>query len=136
MWTFTKTAAPAYKLSVRNGSSTNEFDAHLFTLGGQKFLDCLPCERHAYTAPAHVLLRVNRLQPQLEMQLLDYKWLCELVATQPKAVRHLMAPAAAGASPERDLLILTAETPELQKFIRKHLNNTNAWIETMVMKKE
>lgn len=135
-WTFEKLEAQAYKWVVRDSSKTNEFDAHLFTLGNTKFLDALPRERHEFATPSHILLRVTKLQPQLEMQVLDYEWLTKLVETTPKTIRHIVVPKQAGNTNEGGLITLTAETAELQKFIRKHLNNTNAWGDPLVMKKQ
>ena len=136
-WVFEKLEAQTYKWTVRESKETNAFDAHLFTLGGAKFLDALPRERAEYNTPAHVLLRVIRLQPQLELQILSYDWLAKLVESKPKAIRHVVVPKEAGSSDKGGgLLTLTADTAELQKFIRKHLNNTNAWGEPLVMKKQ
>jgi hypothetical protein len=136
-WTFEKLDGQTYKLVVRNASETNQFDTHLFSLGDAKFLDCLTRERPAYAAPTHVLLRVKSLQPQLEMQLLDYEWLGKLIEANPKALRHIIVPKEAGtaAEPDGGLLTLTADTAELQRFIRQHLNDTNAWSKPLVLKK-
>lgn len=135
-WTFDKLEAQTYKWTVRDGNKTNEFDTHLFSLGGTRFLDALPRERHDYTTPSHVLLRVTKLQPQLELENLSYDWLAKLLETDPKALRHVVVPKEAGSSEDGGLLTLTADTAELQKFIRKHVNNTNAWGESLVMKKK
>jgi len=135
-WTFEKIGSQTYQLTTRDDSETNTFDVHLFTLRGQKFLDCLPRERHAYTAPTHVLLRVKSIQPRLEMDLLDYEWLGNLVEANPKAIRHVSIPGAAGGSKRDALLTLTAETIELQKFILKHLKTEAAWGDPMIMKKQ
>jgi primosomal protein N'' len=135
-WTFEKLGDQTYKLTTRDSSETNEFDAHLFTLGNQKFLDCLNRQRGAYAIPTHLLLRINRLQPQLETQLLDYEWLAEQVHANPKIIPHTIVAGPAGEKNDGEgLLTLTADTAQLQKFVRKHLNNTNAWAKPMVMKK-
>ena len=135
-WTFEKIGDQTYKLAVRDGNETNEFDVHLFTLGGHKFLDCLLRERHAYTAPTHVLLRVKSIQPRLEMHLLDYEWLGKLIEANPKAIRHIITPGPAGDSKESDLVTLTADTTELQKFVLKHVKTKEAWGDPMIMKKQ
>ncbi len=134
-WVFEPIAATAYKLTVRDNSETNEFDAHLFTLGGQQFLDSLPRTRTAYQTPTHVLLRVKSISPTLQLELLSYEWLGKLVEQNPKAIRHIIVPATAGKDNDNDGLTLTADTAELQKFIRKHRDNTNAWVAPMVLKK-
>lgn len=132
-WTFEKAGAQSYTWTVRDEHKTNIFTTHLFRLGDVKFLDALPRERHDYATPAHVLLRVGQIEPQLELRVLSYDWLAKLVAAKPKAIRHIVVPKDAGA--DDGLITLTADTAELQKFIRKHLHNTNAWGEPLVMKK-
>lgn len=135
LWTFERARDQTYQLTIPDGSTTNSFDAHLFTLDGQKFLDCLTRDRIPYSAPTHLLFRINRMTPQLELQLLSYKWLGELLEKDPQAIRHIIAPAPAGDSEEKGLLVLTADTAELQTFIRKHLKNTNAWDDPIVLQK-
>lgn len=133
-WTFAKQDDQSYQLEIRDNQKTNAFDTHLFTLGGTKFLDVLPCERHEYHPPAHLLLRVIRLQPQLEMHVLKYDWLAKQLDKNPKALRHIVVPKSSS-SEAGETLTLTADTAELQRFIRKHLNNTNAWGEITTLKK-
>lgn len=134
MWTFEGVETKAYKLTIRDAAKTNVFDTHLFTLGHTRFLDVLPTERYEYATPAHLLLRVTSLQPQLEMHILNYDWLAKLLDTNPKAIRHILVPNRNGAA-DGGQFTLTADTVELQKFIKKHINNTNAWGEPMVLKK-
>lgn len=134
-WTFEQLGAQTYKWTVCEADKTNLFDAHLFTLGGARFLDALPRERHEYNTPAHILLRVTRLQPQLELEVLDYDWLAKQIEANPKSLRHIVVPKEAGDADGDGLITLTADTAELQKFVRKHLNTTKAWAEPMVMKK-
>src|SRR5207249_4498964 len=44
-WTFTRAGGTSYKVALMN-NSTNSYEAHLFKLDGQMFLDLLPDERH------------------------------------------------------------------------------------------
>jgi hypothetical protein len=135
-WRFDKVAAQTYQVTMVEPEATNHFDAHLFTLGREQFLDLLPRERHDNTAPTHLLLRVRALEPQLTMEFLNYEWLAKLVEAKPKTIRHVIVPGPVGENNgEGGQLLLTADTAELQKFIRKHLKNTNAWAEPLVMKK-
>lgn len=134
-WQFEKIAGQTYKLTIRGTGETNAFDTHLFALGKERFLDCLPRQRAAYHAPQHFLLRVKRVTPTLELQLLDYGWLSKLVEQNPKAIRHIVVPKEVGTSNDGGELTLTADPAELQKFIRKHLHETNAWVAPIVMKK-
>ncbi len=135
VWVFEKIEAQTYKMTIRGSSETNEFDTHLFALGGQKFLDSLPRFRTAHHTPEHFLLRIKSMTPTLELQVLNYEWLAKLVEQNPKILRHIIVPKEAGDTNEGGSLTLTADTAELQKFLLKHLANTNAWSEPMVMKK-
>jgi len=135
-WTFEKIDDRTYKLIVTDKDKKTEFDARLFKASGQLFLDCLVRERHPYELPAHVLLRVNGIQPQLEMQPLDYKWFGELIEKEPRTIRHIVVPHEAGANSGDGLLVLTADTAELQKFILKHLKTKEAWTDAIVMKRQ
>jgi hypothetical protein len=125
-WQFEKLEDRAYKLIMAEGGKRKEFDTHLFKLGGHLFLDCFPRERPEDSLPPHYLLRVGNVSPVLEITALDYDWLKKLLEKNPKTVRHLIVPKKLGESGDGDL-VLTAETVELQKFILKHVNNTNAF---------
>lgn len=134
-WRFEKIGAQTYQVAMAEADATNHFDGHLFTLGRDQFLDLLPRERHDNNAPTHLLLRVRSVSPQLEMEFLDYEWLAKLVEAKPKTIRHIIVPGPAGEKEDHNQLVLTADTAELQKFIRQHVKNTNAWAEPMVLKK-
>lgn len=134
-WVFEKVAEQTYQLTTRDNSETNEFDTHLFTLAGVKFLDCLSRQRSAYATPNHILMRIRQTEPELQVVLLNYEWLGELLEKNPKTLAHVITPAPAGSSGPDKLLTLTADTAALQKFVRKHLNNTNAWSEMIGLKK-
>jgi hypothetical protein len=134
-WRFDKAGPQNYQLTMVEPEETNRFDAQLFTLGGERFLDLLPRERHGHTAPTHLLLRVRAMEPQLEMEFLDYEWLAKLVEAKPKAIRHLIVRKPAGEADKGGQLVLTADTAELQKFIRKHQKTAAAWSEPLVMVK-
>jgi hypothetical protein len=134
-WTFQPSGARGYKLTVVDGEKKTEFDTYLFKLKGRRYLDACPVERPDEFVPPHYLLKVVRLQPQLELAPLNYKWLGELLAENPKAIRHLDIEAKPdGSSGSR--LVLTASTPELQRFIIRHADNTNAFEGAIAMKRQ
>ena len=135
-WTFEKLDGQTLKLTTVDGSETNQFDAHLFKLGGATFLDCLIRTRSGYSSPSHILFRVDSVQPLLKMRLLDYDWLTTLIEKHPKVIRHVIVPSAGKQSSDEGDLVLTADTAELQKFILKHLKTGKAWGEEAVMKKQ
>lgn len=135
-WTFEKLDGQTIKFTIIDGGETNQFDAHMFQLGGATFLDCLTLDRKPYSSPNHLLFRVDSVQPQLKMRLLDYDWLTKLIEKHPKVIRHVIVPTAGKQSGDEGDLVLTADTAALQKFILKHLKTEEAWGDEMVMTKE
>ena len=133
-WTFEKVSERTYKLTTFD-SKTNQYDAVLFQLGGQTFLDCLTRERNDCSTPNHILLRLESSQPQLKMVLLDYSWLSKLIEKEPRAIRHIIVPTEAGTEGGGGNFTLTADTFELQRFILKHLKTKEAWAEPLVMER-
>lgn len=125
-WRFEKAADQAYKLTIQEKEKQTEFDTHLFKLKGRLFLDCFPRERPDNSLPLHFLFKVNRVELALELSLLDYDWLKQLIAKDPKAVRHIFVSKKLGESGAGDL-VLTADTAELQKFIRKNEKTEGAF---------
>jgi len=134
-WSFEKINDHTYRLTVTEKEEKTEFDAHLFKLKDHTFLDCLPREHSDYSTPCHLLLRVDRLQPALELRPLDYEWLGNLIEKQPKAIRHSTISQANAKGDDVKGFVLTADTAELQKFILKHIQTQEAWSKAMVMKR-
>jgi hypothetical protein len=128
-WKIEKQGEQAYKLTiVDSDDKRSEFDAHLFKLDNRRYLDFLPRDREGGGIPPHYLMRVDSVSPTLDLVLLDYGWLEKLVTSDPNAIRHTIVPKPMGESGNGDL-VLTANTPELQAFLRKHAANTNAFAE-------
>ncbi len=133
-WTFEKISDHAYQLTTVE-NKTNHYDAVLFNLGGATFLDCLTRERSEIQTPSHILLRTGFVQSQLKMELLDYKWLGNVIEKNPRAIRHIIVASEAGTDSGGGQLVLTADTAELQKFILKHLKTKDAWSDPLIMKR-
>ena len=131
-WRFEKSEGQAYKLIVQDKEKRTEFDTHLFKLKSGLFLDLYPRERPDNALPPHYLLKVTRLEPAFEFQVLDYDWFKKLIEKDPKAVRHILVPDKLG-DDGGGLLVLTADTAELQKFILKHEQTEGAYGQTQVM---
>ena len=68
------------------------------------------------------------------MVALDYDWLKKLVEKNPKAIRHIVAPPKLGEDGD-GLLVLTADTAELQEFILKHEKTAGAFGDGIVMQR-
>lgn len=135
IWRFEKTGGPAYQLTLSNTVETNVFDSHLFTLEGERFLDHLTRDRYLFQTPQHFLFRVTQRDARLELRPLSYTWLKKLLQDNPAALRHTLVRDGAGAGDREEQLVLTANTAELQQFIRLHLATTNAWGPPICLKK-
>jgi hypothetical protein len=121
VWKFEEGKNKAYKLTVtEKEGKQGEFEAHLFKLKQQYFLDIVATEIGTNIAdlvtasliPGHLLLRVPKIEPELNLAMFDFDWLDKHLKEHPKALAHHR---------ENDRLVLTAETADLQNFVLKHL---------------
>lgn len=136
-WNFTKEGADAYSLLVQEKEASSAFAAHLLKLGDVYFLDLFPKEDqfenwkagNLYRAtfiPTHLILKL-KLGKTLEVQMLNPDGLKELLTQDPKALTHAL--------PEKDILVITAPTGELQKFFKKHAETRALWGDPTVLQK-
>ncbi|MDE3068054.1 MAG: hypothetical protein KGJ60_10955 [Verrucomicrobiota bacterium] len=114
-----------YWVTLVGAQETNSMEAHLFRLKQQLFLDTFPTNRSLDYVPTHQVSKVLQIVPRLETADLNYDWLSHLLEKHPKAIRHLVLPEKPGEEGGR--IVLTADTKELQRFLLKYVNNTNAW---------
>jgi len=115
---------PGYKLTITESYDSGIFWAMLFSIGDERFLDIMPVEveyaddlvdlAEAAMIAGHLVLHVRAIEPQLELALMDPDWLEEYVDENPRALEH-----------RRDggRIILTGKTRELQRLLRRHLND-------------
>jgi hypothetical protein len=124
LWKFEKGDDKAYKLTVtEKDSKRGEFNAHLFKLKQEFFLDLIPsnCEYATNQAdlvafamyPGHLLVRVSQLEPELKLAFCDFDWLKKHLEATPKALAHQVE--------QKDGILLTASTRDLKRFVLKHL---------------
>jgi len=136
-WHFEQAGTNAYQLTYMTSDSTNVMQAHLFKLEGQMFLDLFHGETEWNTVPppipSHFLLRVHQLTPKVRMAALNNEWLVKWVDKNPKALRHVLVQ---GDKAEDQRVVLTGETPELQRFVRSQLNTKEAWGESFELSKD
>ncbi len=118
----------SYWATIFGEHETNSMEVHLFRLKEQLFLDSFPTNRSLDFVPVHQVSKVTQIGPVLETANLNYDWLAKLVEHHPKAIRHMVLREKAG-DEQGGRIILTADTKELQRFILKYVNNTNAWKE-------
>ena len=132
-WTFERDNGDGYRVACVSEGKTNAGEAHLFKLASQTFLDLsAPTWKEdiqPQPVPSHILARVTQIKPTIKMSELSYEWLGQLLATNPAALRHLVIKT--GDKPEDRRIVLTADTPELQRFVVRHIKTEGAWKESL-----
>jgi len=128
-WTFARDKANGYVVTCVSKDTTNVFQGYAFKLHGEKFLDLSTAQWkediQPEPVPSHLLVRIGQITPSLKMANLKYEWLGDLLAKNPKAIRHILIKT--GDKPEDRRVVLTADTAELQRFVIKHLKTKDAW---------
>ena len=125
-WQFSDLDGKFYWLTTTDAQDTNCFEAHLFRLKQYQFLDLLTTNRQQFQMPVHLIAKVARNDASASLQFLDYGWLTGLLATNPAILRHLVVPEKVGDTND-SMLFLTADTKDLQEFLLKHAEDTNAF---------
>jgi hypothetical protein len=123
VWKFEGATNKMYKLTItEKDGKQGRFDAHLFQLKQELFLDLIPDDCNYATNqadlvaasmyPGHLLVRVPQLEPVLKLALFDFGWLGKFIEKNPKTLAH---------HKEGDHIVLTAGTRDLQRFVLRHL---------------
>jgi hypothetical protein len=68
------------------------------------------------------------------MAAMDYDWLAKLLEKDPAAVRHHLV--STDDEAKNAQIVLTADTPELQKFVLRHLNTQEAWNDPLELQRD
>ena len=129
-WEFTADGKNFYLLTTTDDRSTNGFYAHLFRLKQHQFLDLLTTNREEFDRfqmPVHLITKFTRNGTNLSLPFMDYGWLAGLLETNSAALRHIVVPENPDDTNSGNMVYLTAETKELQKFLLKHAADTNAF---------
>ena len=144
----------AYTLLVDIGNGDGAkglFEARLVRLKDQLFLDVYPAERgfeetmepleeaakdpnnsiwplnFVFIVPVHTFLKVDSIEPTLQMRLTDDDKMEELLKEDPNAVQHAVL------GDER--LVLTVSTKELQAFVLKYADDERLFGDPIVLKR-
>jgi hypothetical protein len=128
-----QSGARGYRVTAFGSSETNSIEGHLFRLKQQLFLDVCPTNRSLDFVPVHQVSKVIRIEPTMVTAELNYDWLTKLLEKHPGEIRHIVLREKPG-DEQGGRIVLTADTKELQRFILKHVNNTNAWNEPSKLK--
>ena len=125
-WVFKAASDKAYDLTLTSNGEPAEFETHLVRLGGATFLDMYPKETKGvkneyyllHLIPAHTFSRIKIDGDVLSVAMLDGTWLEDVIDEGIVKIAH--------EDVEEDI-VLTASTPELQKFLRKHAQDDQAF---------
>jgi hypothetical protein len=118
------------------GDKPDWFETHLFEIQGQKFLDQSPffvtnrCFGFGFIPEHYVCALINHTNT-LQLAWLRQDWLEQLLTKDTNAIRHTVV---RDFPDSKGRIVLTAETEELQKFVLKYVNDTNAFFEIKYQK--
>jgi len=141
-WAFEKAGDKAYKLvHTDKDGRTGQFEVYRLRLSDTFFLDFFPAvgvdqetnRNEVYQfhfVPVHSFAKVSRTDSALQLSFLSLEWLGRLLEKNPQAIRHEMV----GPTNEQRC-VLTASTKELQKFVRQHLDNKEAFLDPIKLKR-
>ncbi len=136
IWEFKRIDEPknVYKLIFSDDKGQKgSFVAHLVKLQNKLFLDVYPGElpwepddpnkvkwlfNSFFLIPAHTFIKIDSIEPQLKMRLINDGKMEELLKEDPNAVKHTSI---------EDRLILTASTKELQAFVLKYADDNRVF---------
>jgi len=142
-WNFNRGDGREYKLIYTDeDGKTGRFDAHRLKLGDVLFLDFYPAEEESretnrsellkyHFVRVHSFAKLSQSDSALQLSFFSLKWLQELLEKNPEAIRHEKV-----GSTNDERIVLTASTAELQKFVLKHLETKDAFLEPMNLKRK
>jgi hypothetical protein len=135
-WEFVPSSDKSYLVTITDKDETNHFDGYLFQLKGHPFLDlCTTNRGDIYQMPLHLAVKVTRAENDLRLATLAYEWLGKLLEAKPATLRHIIVPEKPLETNSNKMFYLTADTRDLQEFLLKHLNDTNAFTQIDGMKR-
>ena len=119
----------SYKAIVRLNDNTNVdeiFEVHLVKLNGRLFLDAVQRKNRisgqeadiGIAVPAHIVARVSIEKNSLQLNLLDGDWIKRELKSGRTSISH---------EEIGNDLVITASTPELQKFVLGHADDEEAF---------
>jgi hypothetical protein len=142
IWEFKRIDEPknAYKLIFSDDKGQKgSFVTHLVKLRNKLFLDVYPDElpwepddpnkvkwlfNSFFLIPAHTFIKIDSIEPQLKMRLINDGKMEELLKEDPNAVKHTSI---------EDRLILTASTKELQAFVLEYADDNRVFTDEVVL---
>lgn len=122
LWRFTRAGDKEYELRIREDEKeVGRFSAHLTQIEGLMFLDLYPSDEQLkdlsdfykmHILPVHTFMKVDQINPNLQLRMIDYDKVKNMLKDDPNVVKHEVV--------DDDRIVLTASTEELQNFVLKH----------------
>lgn len=116
-----------YKLIALEDEKRAEFAVHLIKLGKNYYLDFFPVKYNIEHAmldmqliPAHIFGKIEFVDNNIVMNWFDGGFLTDLIDSNKIKISHKML---------ENSILLTANTEELQKFVRKYGDNPAAFLD-------
>jgi hypothetical protein len=130
---FTQTDAKSYKLVYMDkDGKTASYAAHLAQIRDTLFLDLCPEEvvpantnggYQLHILPMHSFWVVHQITPELKSSFMNPDWFKKYLADNPKEIAHEQVET----GKDKNRIVLTASTEELQAFFLAHLNTPGAF---------
>jgi hypothetical protein len=116
-----------YKMTDIEDGKKAEFAVHLVKLDNNYYLDFLPVKYNIPSVmldqqliPAHIFGKIEFVDSNIVMNWFDVEFLTDLIDSNKIKISHKML---------ENSILLTANTEELQKFVKKYGNNPLAFID-------
>jgi len=135
IWDFRQYGDHAYRLTYTNDKGLpGLFDVHLVELGGQRFLDLCPVRDDSdvneiyemHLLPMHSFMHLKQIEPVLQMAILEPDSVEAFLGDHPDAVPN---------DTVDKMLILTASTDELRRFVPAHVTEEPLFGDYSALKK-
>ncbi len=130
----TSVADKSYLITTETSDhETNYLNGHLFQLQGQSFLDLCTTNREGWL---HIAVKVVRDNNALRLAVFDYDWMKNILEAKPVTLRRLLAQPTPVVTHSSVVFVSNTEPRDLQNFLLKHLNDTNAFTAVVDFKRE
>ncbi|MDX1672947.1 MAG: hypothetical protein R3211_11455, partial [Balneolaceae bacterium] len=113
---------------------TAYFEAFLVRLGDHYFLDLVIEDIEVdntlalyHLFPVHTFSKVSFEEDRVNIEMFNSNWIIEMIENEKVRIKHEKA---------ADMVLLTASTSELQKFILKYVEEPKAYSEPIVLTRD
>lgn len=134
-WVFVQKEEKAYALRITQADKkVFVFTAHLLKVGSYHYLDVFPDTEDETNEgfllksmlPVHHFVRIKQLAPTLDLEVMNTNWLKTFVKSKPESIKHEKMVLGEKEN-EEPLIVLTAQTNELQAFLTQQEAVDGVW---------